>query len=78
VAPAISANVRLANILAQNIVPSSPAAPAEAVSPSGCASRWYAIGATPNGTAQSAPSTEVRSEIAPTSTSTRGRSATLS
>src|SRR6185295_19255966 len=67
VAPAISANVRLAKMLAQNMVPSSPAAPAEASSPSGCASRWYAIGATPNGTAHSTPSTEVRSEIAATS-----------
>jgi hypothetical protein len=56
------------------IVPKAAAARDIATSPSGCACRWYAIGATMIGAARSAPRT-VRSVVTVvTSRSSRGRS----
>ena len=55
------------------IVPAAAAARAIATSPSGCATRWKATGATSTGSATSCPSTVVAVEASATSTRTRGR-----
>ena len=55
-------------------VPAPAAARAIPASPSGCASRWKATGATRIGIATGSPSTVVLVVTSETSTSTRGRS----
>jgi hypothetical protein len=55
------------------IVPASRAARAVASSPSGCATRWNATGATSSGIETFCPSTVVSVLHASTSTSMRGR-----
>jgi hypothetical protein len=54
-----------------NSVPASPAPRTDASSPSLCASRWNAVGATAIGIAIFCPSTVVASSRRETSTSTR-------
>ena len=56
------------------IVPAAAAARAMPTSPSGCASRWNATGATSTGIDTVVPSTVVAVDGSATSTSTRGRS----
>ena len=58
--------------------PSAPAARTVAISPSGCARRWYAIGATATGIASGWPSAVVVSDGWSTPTSMRGLSLTRS
>jgi hypothetical protein len=71
---ATSAGVVVANVEWHMIVPASRAAFAIATSPSGCAARWYAIGATSTGSAISSPSTTTLVPGSATSRRTRGRS----
>ena len=56
------------------IVPAAAAPRAVASSPSGCAARWNAVGATSTGSAISVPSAVVAVDVSATSTSIRGRS----
>jgi hypothetical protein len=75
---AISSIGTLLNVLATYGTPAAPAAAASANSPSGCTSRWYAIGATATGMAYDAPSSRASVRGVCTPRSTRGRTATRS
>jgi len=73
-AAATSAGVDVARVDRHIAVPTVRAARAIPTSPSGCATRWNATGATASGIDSSSPSTVVAVVQPATSTSTRGRS----